>query len=398
MNRAIIGLLDYGRRSEGKHHRLGKDGPRILEESDRNEQNRGKPKRIFNDPSVIITSPLPSDPRYFDPGRWEAIQTETIKRSRNQRGLPRNRDPGRYPLACRVIDLTNGCGHLMYAHKHGQRSVYTCGKYMATGGSDCENNTVDGEAILRFTLETLWELTDRLGAREKLRRKLLERAEREQPENPLKSHYERERLRLQQQVEELRRHFEAARRNLAIEENPEHRQVIAEEFDRIKAELADGEKQLAAVPSEPASSIGTPEEEVEAALSLLDDVRRIASDPASRAQVLSMAQKLELWIGLQFAEGIKGKKRRVRRLAGGVLAFGAMPVPNGTAGSLGAPSQGAGDDSVWRQGANDCENGQIASNSKKASGGRLLLPEAPVRESCPQEGVSFTKGSRGDWI
>ena len=115
MNRAIIGLLDYGRRSEGKHHRLGKDGPRTLEESDRNEQNKRKPKRIINHPSLVVTSNLPSDPRFFDPVRWEAIQAETQKRSRNQRGLPRNRDPGRYPLSCRVINLTDGCGHIMYA-------------------------------------------------------------------------------------------------------------------------------------------------------------------------------------------------------------------------------------------------------------------------------------------
>lgn len=91
MNRAIIGLLDYGRRSEGKHHRLGKDGPRTLEESDRNEQNKRKPKRIINHPSLVVTSNLPSDPRFFDPVRWEAIQAETQKRSRNQRTSPQPR-------------------------------------------------------------------------------------------------------------------------------------------------------------------------------------------------------------------------------------------------------------------------------------------------------------------
>ncbi len=95
MNRAIIGLLDYGRRSEGKHRRLGKEGPRGLEDSDRNPQNKNKPKRILNDPSLVSTSRLPSDPRFFDPSRWEAIQAETQRRSRNQCGIPRNRDPGR---------------------------------------------------------------------------------------------------------------------------------------------------------------------------------------------------------------------------------------------------------------------------------------------------------------
>jgi hypothetical protein len=64
----------------------------------------------------------------------------------------------------------------MYGHRHGKRPVYTCGKYMATGGADCNNNPVDAEAIVRFTLDTFCELTDRRGAREKLKRKLLVRA------------------------------------------------------------------------------------------------------------------------------------------------------------------------------------------------------------------------------
>jgi len=258
------------------------------------------------------------------------------------------------------------------------------------------NNTVDGEAILRFTLNTLWDLTDRLGAREKLRQKLRDRAGREQPENPLKVHYERECLRLQQQIGMLRRQLDAARRNLAIEENQEHRQAIAEEFDSIKAELAAAEEQLVAVPSEWACSDRTPEEEVDAAMSLLDDIRQIAGDLESRAQVLSLAQKLELWIGLQFAEGIKGKKRRVRLLAGGVLAFGAMPVPSRPPGSQENPPQRVYCNATCRPGAGEREDGQIAVNSKNASGSSLLLPEASVRESCRQEGVSFTKGSRGD--
>ncbi len=159
MNRAILGLLDYGRRSEGKHRRLGKDGARLLEDSDRNGQK--KPKVIMNNPSLIITSRLPAEPQ-FDPGRWEKIQAETQKRSKVQRGIPRTRDPARYPLSCRVIDLSDGCLSVMYGHTHGKRLVYTCGKYMATGGAERENNTVDAEAMLRFTLDTVWELTDRL--------------------------------------------------------------------------------------------------------------------------------------------------------------------------------------------------------------------------------------------
>lgn len=160
---------------------------------------------------MIITSQLPSDPQ-FDPARWEKIQAETQKRSKVQRGVARARAPARYPRSCRVIDLSDDCLSAMYGHAHGKRLVYTCGRYMATGGAECENNTVDAEAILGFTLDTLWELTDRLGARDRLRQKLVERAAREHPEDPLRLHREQQRAQLMTTVSKLDRELAAASR------------------------------------------------------------------------------------------------------------------------------------------------------------------------------------------
>jgi hypothetical protein len=117
-NRAILGLLDYGRRSEGKHRRLGKDGPRVLEASDRNRQK--KPRRITNDSSLVVTGRLRADAG-FDPDRWQAIQDETRKRGHNQAGLPRTRDLAKYPLSCRLIDLTDQCNSTMYSRTSGKR-------------------------------------------------------------------------------------------------------------------------------------------------------------------------------------------------------------------------------------------------------------------------------------
>ncbi len=286
----------------------------------------------------------------------------------------------------------------MYARKHGQRPIYACGKYMASGGSDCNNNTVDGEAILRFTLDTLSELTERLCARDKLRQKLIERARREQPENPLKSHYETERLRLQKVVGELRRHMEAARRNLAIEENPDHREAIREEYDRIKDELATGENQLAALPLSSATDRRTPEAEVEAAMTLFDDIRRIGSDPAARAEVLTLVQRLQLWIGLRFVECIKGKKRRVRRLAGGVLTFGEMPTPDSPPDSASELIVADRVDPGSRPRSVACKNPVNTLDAEKTSGNGTPMPEVHICEARPQEGVSFTKDNRGDRI
>ena len=77
-------------------------------------------------------------------------------------------------LSCRLIDLN--CGGLLYGHKSGNRLLYNCGRYMNTNGAECNNNAVDAEAMFRFTIETFRELVDRLGLREHLFQRLLERA------------------------------------------------------------------------------------------------------------------------------------------------------------------------------------------------------------------------------
>jgi hypothetical protein len=392
MNRAILGLLDYGRRSEGSHRRLGKDGARLLEDADRNQQK--KPKVIMNDPSLVITSALPEGPR-FDPVRWEKIQAETQKRSKVQRGIPRVRDPARYPLSCRVVDLSDGCMSAMYGHKHSERLVYTCGRYMSTGGAECENNTVDAEAMLGFTLDTLWELTDRLGAREKLRQKLLERAAREQPEDPLRLQREQQRAQLQATVLQLERELGAARRNYATEEDPTLRQVVREELMRLGHELDGARAQLAAVPEPEAAVRRSPEEEAGRALRLLDDIRRISRDPAARAEVQPLMQRLGLKVGLRFVDAVK-KTRRVRRLAGGMLVFGDAPFPNND--GTGPSCSPAGDTPPNNGNANllphRCEDAQDRNYRKRNSGSKCMPPEEFRSETRPQEGVSFTKGSR----
>jgi hypothetical protein len=396
MNRAILGLLDYGRRSEGKHRRLGKDGARLLEDSDRNGQK--KPKVIMNSPSLVVTSRLPEGPQ-FDPARWEKIQAETQKRSKVQRGVPRPRDPARYHLSCRLIDLTDDCGSVMYGHKHGKRLVYTCGEYMKTGGADCENNTVDAEAVLAFTLDTLWELTDRLGSRDRLREKLIERAAVEQPQDPHRLQREQQRARLQASVAKLERDRAAARRNYATEEDPTFREMVRGELTKIELDLVAVKDQIASIPELRSTVQRSPEEETERALALLDDIRRIARDPAARSDVLPLAQRLGMWLGMRFVDATK-KTRRVRRLAGGMIAFGDEPFPGSDGDGTECPDADLihPKDGVCRPAASARKNTQEPKFRKDNSSGTIVPPESFESEMCPQEGVSFTKGSRGDWI
>jgi hypothetical protein len=62
-----------------------------------------------------------------------------------------------------------------------------------------------------------------------------------------------------------------------------------------------------------AAQMRSPEEQAEAALSLLDDVARISTDPQVRAEINPLLHRLGVRIGLNFAGVIKGKKRVVQK-------------------------------------------------------------------------------------
>jgi hypothetical protein len=406
-----IGLQEYGRRSEGAHRRLGSEGPRLLHDRDRNAQDQ--PRTVLNDPLTIITVPTGMAP-LWDEQRFQEMRRQIESRGKQQRGIPRTKDPARYPLSCRVLDLTNGCGALLYGRMHGQRPIYVCGRYMRTDGAECANNSVDGEALLRFTLKTLYQLVQRHGNREKLRQLLLYRA-RHAAQNPLASAAVQEVQILEAKANDLREQLAVVRRRMALEKNDARYTAIAAEFDSIHAEVQRVERELETqrrcMPS-PASR--TPEAEVNAAMSLLNDFERITTDKRARTDINPFLLKLGIWVGLQFGSAIKGKCRIVRRLLRGVISFGQGQLPIPLYGSGNRQDSG---------GVHDCfpiarpdtkeKCSEIAAQQRKDVDGRGEKEpagtgaEAPIpadselerepRSGVSQpEGISFTKGSRGE--
>lgn len=106
-NRTISGPVDYGRRSEGKHRRLGPDGPRYIDDRDLNA--RGRPKMIRNDPSLLVSRRLPFVPLFYA-AEWERIREDTRRPDHTQAGIARSSDPGKYPLPGRASALSGDCG------------------------------------------------------------------------------------------------------------------------------------------------------------------------------------------------------------------------------------------------------------------------------------------------
>jgi hypothetical protein len=410
-----IGLQEYGRRSEGAHRRLGAEGPRLLTEGDRDAQDR--PRMVMNDKAATITAEAGVAP-LVDGQRFEELRRQIEERGKNQRGVPRTKDPARYPLACRIVDLTDGCGAILYGRRHGQRPIYVCGRYMRTEGAECENNAVDGEALLRFTLRTLRQLVERHGNRDRLRQLLLERAHREAPES-VPSPAEQELQVLTGKVSDLTEQLAVVRRRMALEPDDTRYAAIAAEFDRLRAELQVAEKELEAKQRcRPASSGRSPEAEVDAVMALVDDICRVADDVGARADINPLLKRLGMWIGLTFTSAIKGTKRVVRRLASGQITFGdgRLPVPMHGADNRQGPHGDAHPTEETNPGSHEPEPALAGSGKERVVVGREKMEKAGTDAAAPipadssrerptrpgsksqPEGISFTKGSRGDWI
>ena len=425
-NPIITGVQEYGKRSEGRIRRLGTDGPRLLEE-EKDVAASGQLRIITNDPSVRI-SKLVGEAQ-FDPAKWQAIQQQMDQRGQTQRGIARAKDPARYPLACRLVDLSDGCGSILYARTSQGRAIYSCGRYARTAGAECHNNAIDAEAMLRFTLKTLRQLVERQGNREKLRQLLLERA-RQAAERPEASPAAAELARLRDQQSTLKEEQATIEYRMARERNDTVYEALTRQYTDVKTRVEEVEQAIRQLEAgQAAASARTPEQEVEAALGLLEDVQRITSNPQARTEINPLLRRLGIWIGLRFGNVVKGKKRLVRRLQSGVMTFGDGPLPvplhgpdnvevdpSGCSVSPLAPraedEQGPGDQKGSSAGASNtsatksdvvCGNGrgnnqaaeEESLDSSPAPGG-LCEPARPLGSQ--PEGISFTKVSRGDWI
>ena len=393
-NRAILGIQEIGRRSEGAHRRFGPDGPRPLNDNDRLE-NR-KPRVIKNTPDVIVSAPIGFEPK-FATDRWQDIQDQMDQRSRNQRGVRRAKDPTKYPLACRVFDLTDGCGSVMYGITSGQRRLYKCGRYQSTAGAECHHNLVDAEALLRCTLRTLTQRLDQHGSSEELCRMFLARAEVNSDKNAFlagKSAITAAR----QLVASLSEDLKIVERRMATERDDDRYQSIAKQFDAIKSELKTAQRTLEDreklnKPQEQRS----PDQEVALALQFVEEFKRAASEQSARGGIPPLLETFGIRLGLNFGAAKKGT-REVRKFLGGVIAFGNKPLPVPIHGrdnrDDGAPGHRESIGQTAKESADTLKSDRIAGLAPITGDGS----QAPAVSGNDRqhEGVSFTKVSRDD--
>lgn len=384
-NPAIVGLARYGAHSEGAHRRLGDGAPRVLSDADRRADGTARPVR--NPPERIITAPA-GHAAQVDPALFEAAAKVAEARGRSQRGIPRAKDPTRYPLASRVFDLTDGCGHPMYGKTSGRRALYVCGRYMKTNGDACEHNSVDAEATLAFVLDALKQQAIGAGGREALAARLRELARDAGPAHPDADEAFR---RAGVQAAAAASEYERVGRNFALAQNDEERRIFRETLSDLRAKHLELEAHVRRLKAAVQPS-AAPDAAVEEALALYDEIGQVGGEPEARRRIPALLSRMNLRLWLNFTQGRKGA-RAVRVLAGGVMTLGDAPPPVRPYG------RDAVDDDDPAGGDGDVVVGPTTNHS-----GGTLPPHArgskppPAKPEGSAEGGSFTKVSRDDRI
>ncbi|MBL9091591.1 MAG: recombinase family protein [Planctomycetaceae bacterium] len=401
-NPAIIGEQRYGRRSMGAHHRLSETGHRLLDESDRTETGT---RVVYNAESIQIRTKSGFEAAY-DAEKWKAIQDGVDARGRSQAGIPRNHDPAKYPLACRLVDMTDDCGSLLYARTSGNRPLYSCGRYQKSGSSACGNNTVDGEAMLAFVLKKIELVASRPDIHDQLRKVLEERIKAaEQPTQNKRRELEEELAVARRK--ELESKKQAILQNLQRLTSVGLIQALQDEYEAAEEEIKSLDA-LIATASRPPRPLRSIEVEVDAALSKLHWLREIARDPSSRAQWPDAIKQLGVRAGLVFETRMKGK-RKVQALRGGVLVFRDAKLPIELFGRdrvepedaeqacehSNRPSAIVDSDTITVDGESATRTPECG-QKKKAEGVETPSASNTGMNSRPKEGFSSTKVSRGD--
>jgi hypothetical protein len=398
-NTLIVGEKRYGERSEGKHRRLDSGGWRYLDDSDLNAQD--SPKTTKNPPQLVIAASSGGEAA-ISPIRHNDIQEKLKLRGHSQRGIPRARDPGKYPLSGSVFDLTDGCGSLMYGATQSGRPLYKCGRYMRSGGAECGNNAVDGGARLQHVLGSLFESARPLFAQNDLKTELVRLATQDLASANDGGLSELEST--DQQLERLGQEVAVIGRNLARALDDEAYDQVHREFARVKNEI----KQLEVKRSEllktshRINTLADVEGEVEKALSILKDIQRLAGHPEARLEIRNLLSQLGCRVGLSFVEAIKGKERVVRKLAGGiiVLGHGELPVPVHGKDALDGDPVMEHPHQVSSLPNKVKQTEEASAPVQRGSAAATSLTDVDCLLPCDssQRDVSFTKVSRADWI
>ncbi len=390
-NSIALGIKTHGVRAEGKHRRLGEQGCQFLSDEDFDAQGNARLRK--NSDAVVIKASSGSEP-IVDIESWNQTQQMLESRGSSQRGVSRAKNVSRYPLSCLVYCDCPGCNQIMYGVPQSGRLLYKCSQYMKYNG--CHHNSVDAEALFQFLLEALRQHVKDNKLVPQLRDRLLELAQAEVESSEFKKGRQSQSADCKNRIADLEMEAATIARNLAHATNPHSFAAIENELTKVTTQLEAARNDLKQLSKENSMAAGRSQQlEVDSAMSLLDNLNEVVTDPTARYEVGQLLKLLGCRIGLTFTDGIKGAKRKVRVLAGGVLTFGEsktegsskVPFPPAPSGETTDTNRNLSAENSPKR-ANDCHPSKSPPGRQE---GLLTLPRH-------HEGTSYTKVSRADRI
>lgn len=330
-NPAIVGILRYGKRGMGEHARLGMNGiPRKLtiEEA----PSPDAPSKIVENPEEVQISVDggwmtdsgwlldASDKPCFkvDLELWKRCQQKRKDNAGSQRGVPRCHEPNKYPLAG-LVRCTH-CGSVMHGIPNAGGLRYTCGRYINSGGAQCEHNWAWQDELLTGVLTAIKEsaLPQIEELRKTLRNLVAERKELSSNDADMAA-IKKETIRQERLVQK-------ALESMSQAQDEDERQGLRQIYRRERAKLEglDAQQNAAAMAMVPAN--GPSDELIEAAIDELKNLRCKLDDVSDRAEVAAMMRAMNVRVWLKFKK-VPWGKRLVNKVETGVVCVGHAENP-----------------------------------------------------------------------
>ncbi|HEY5311072.1 MAG TPA: hypothetical protein VIK18_01090 [Pirellulales bacterium] len=108
---------------------------------------------------------------------------------------------------------------------------------------------------------------------------------------------------------QLAQDVQTAERRMAVERDDDRYEAIASQHDLLKKDLQETELEIDSK-RQINASVPSLAEDVTAAMSLLDQILGLTGDDYARESLPDLVRQLGVRIGLTFAAGIKGTKRK----------------------------------------------------------------------------------------
>ena len=313
-NSLLVAVTEYGRRSIGDRRRFTPQGPRLLEDNDRQED--GKLKTVRNDPKLTVKSAAKFPPLITEDRAHRLLKIHE-QRAGTQRSKPRSRDPNKNPLGGRIFDWN--CGWLMYRIPHGDTFNYTCGLYQQSHATRCSHNHVRGLAATKLALGTIWQQILAPHRLQQIEKRLRARV----AESVAQPRVEQELERLQAELRAVQSQHQKAIRNFAIADTPQ----LAEGVKTFITELCDREailnQELSKIQGTNSAISAT--DLMDSALAILRQLPELADDDHNLADIGQAFRILNLQMFVRF-QPIKKKVRVEHKVSSGVITLGdALP-------------------------------------------------------------------------